>query len=110
MHTVNYRLSTTRPPIFLGEKRVPVETRLAASYWVDKGKGEIQSESHMERPRVRSIVLVLAVLAGAWGAHGHRVRIEAWLWHLRHGTAINVGNCVVPVPANWYVESQEDGG
>ncbi len=67
MHTVNYRLSTTRPPIFLGEKRVPVETRLAASYWVDKGKGEIQSESHMERPRVRSIVLVLAVLAGAWG-------------------------------------------
>lgn len=84
-----------------------VETRLAASLWMDN---EVQMGSLMERPRVRSIVLALVVLAAAWGAYGHCVRIEAWLWHLRHGTSINVGNHVVPVPANWYVESQEGGG
>jgi hypothetical protein len=31
-------------------------------------------------------------------------RIEAYIWHLRHGNTIEVGQYRVPVPKQWYVE------
>ena len=45
-----------------------------------------------------------------WSAYAHRVRTAAWFWHLRHGTTLSIGNYVVPVPSNWYVESQSGEG
>jgi hypothetical protein len=30
-------------------------------------------------------------------------RIEAYYWHLRHGTTVTVGNYQFPVPKQWYV-------
>src|SRR5467141_1201563 len=45
-----------------------------------------------------------------WSAYAHRVCTAAWFWHLTHGTALSVGNYIVPVPSNWYVESQSGEG
>jgi hypothetical protein len=59
----------------------------------------------MNRMRVQSILLALAVVAAAWGAYTHRLRIETWIWHFRHGNTLDVGDVVVPVPANWHVET-----
>ena len=33
-------------------------------------------------------------------------RIEAYYWHLRYGTSIDVGKYRFPVPKQWYVERQ----
>lgn len=32
-------------------------------------------------------------------------RIEAFVWHLRHGISVDVGSYRFPVPKKWYVES-----
>jgi len=32
-------------------------------------------------------------------------RIEAFVWHLRHGTSVEVGGYRFPAPKQWYVES-----
>ncbi len=64
----------------------------------------------MGRSKAKFIVLALVVLALAWGIFSHRLRIETWLWHMRHGNAVNVGNFVIPVPANWYVQDEGNGG
>ena len=47
------------------------------------------------------IVVVLAL--PAWIAYQHRVQIEAWWWHRRHGEVVTVADYVVPAPRNWYV-------
>ncbi len=64
----------------------------------------------MNAARARWIVLALIVLAAMWGVYRYRVRIEACAWHLRHGTHLVIGNYIVPVPANWYVENEGNGG
>jgi len=60
--------------------------------------------------KIRFVLLALVVFLGTWVAYAHRIRITAWVWHLRHGTAMNVGNYTIPVPKNWYVESQPEEG
>jgi hypothetical protein len=62
----------------------------------------------MKSTRLRALSLTLIFLGG-WVAYRHHIGIETWLWHLRHGNSVNVGNYIVPVPENWYVESQSDG-
>jgi hypothetical protein len=37
-------------------------------------------------------------------------RIEAFVWHLRHGTSVEVGSYRFPAPKTWYVESLEPYG
>jgi hypothetical protein len=37
-------------------------------------------------------------------------RIEAHIWHLRHGNTIDVGQYRVPVPMEWYVEPRISDG
>jgi hypothetical protein len=37
-------------------------------------------------------------------AHRIEVRIKAYIWHLRHGNTMDVGQYRVPVPKQWYVE------
>jgi hypothetical protein len=32
------------------------------------------------------------------------------MWHVRHGTAVTIGNYIVPVPRNWYVENHGQAG
>src|SRR5947209_16432372 len=32
-------------------------------------------------------------------------RIEAYYWHLRHGTSVDIGRFRFPVPKQWYVDS-----
>lgn len=41
-------------------------------------------------------------------AHRIEVRIKAYIWHLRHGNTIDVGQYRVPVPKQWYVEHLSD--
>jgi hypothetical protein len=59
--------------------------------------------------RATLAVVGLVILLAVWAAYSRRARIEAWIWHFRHGTAILVGDYVVPVPANWYVDSEGEG-
>jgi len=55
-------------------------------------------------PKFASVSLLLLVLAGALLiVYRHRIRIEAWFWHLRHGEAVAIGGYAIPVPRNWYV-------
>ena len=53
-----------------------------------------------------SLVVVVIGLVLASQAYRYRIRIETWVWHVRHGTVLTVGNYVLPVPANWDVENE----
>jgi hypothetical protein len=64
----------------------------------------------VKRSTVVKFFLVLIVLVVAWQAYRYRVRAETWIWHLRHGEALTVGDYVVPVPVNWYVENEGNEG
>jgi hypothetical protein len=33
-------------------------------------------------------------------------RVEAYVWHLRHGNFVGIGNVRFPVPKHWYVKSE----
>lgn len=64
----------------------------------------------MKRINPRIIILLLVAFFGACVLFAYRVRLMAWAWHFRHGETVEVGNCIVPVPANWYVQAESDGG
>jgi hypothetical protein len=36
-------------------------------------------------------------------------RLEAWVWHLRHGNNIQAGGMIVPVPSEWLVRAFDGG-
>ena len=63
----------------------------------------------MNRTKIGFLVVALVILAGILTGYAYHIRLASWVWHLRHGTAMNVGNYTVPVPANWYVQSQMAG-
>ncbi len=63
----------------------------------------------MNRTKIGFLVLALVILAGIFTGYAYNIRVASWVWHLRHGMAMNVGNYTVPVPANWYVKSQPGG-
>ena len=42
-----------------------------------------------------------------WLAFSYRIRIETWIWHLRHGKADVFAKYIVPVPGNWYVKDSD---
>jgi hypothetical protein len=60
----------------------------------------------MSRSRVKAaiVLLVVIVIGVSWTTYVHLVRVEAWIWHMQHGTVVTVGNYIVSVPRNWYVE------
>lgn len=62
----------------------------------------------MKRSTVTRIVVPLTLLAVAWLALSYRIRVEAWIWHLRHGQSDVFAKYVVPVPTNWYVDDTEE--
>lgn len=55
------------------------------------------------------IGLIILVLAIAWVAYSRRFRIEAWVWHLKHGKQVAFESYTVPVPETWYLKTQENG-
>ncbi len=63
----------------------------------------IEQEFLMTRWWARSTILFVAALV-IWVGYSRRILISAWIWHLQHGTSLVVGNYVVPVPKNWYVQ------
>jgi hypothetical protein len=66
-------------------------------------------EAGMNRAKIGLLVLALVILTGIVTGYAYHIRVAAWLWHLRHGAAMSVGTYTVPVPTNWYVESQSGG-
>ncbi len=62
----------------------------------------------MKRSTVTKIVVLLIILMVGWLALSYRVRIEAWIWHLRHGQSDVFAKYAVPVPANWYVGDADE--
>jgi hypothetical protein len=58
----------------------------------------------VKRSTVVRLVIYLILPASACLALAYRVRIETWIWHLRHGQSDVFAKYVVPVPTNWYVE------
>ena len=58
----------------------------------------------MRGSRIRLTIIALIGIGVAWTIYQHRIRLETWVWHYRHGASVTVGDYIVPVPANWYVE------
>lgn len=58
----------------------------------------------MKRSTVTRIIVYLLLPLFAWLAFSHRIRIETWIWHLRHGQSDVFAKYVVPAPPNWHVE------
>jgi hypothetical protein len=63
----------------------------------------------MKNLKIRLVFTLILGLLVAWIMYDYRVRIEVWIWHLRHGTTITVNDYIVPVPKNWYVEDEGNG-
>ena len=57
----------------------------------------------MSKRRLAQILILAAIAFAGWTGYRERLRITAWVWHVRHGGVLKFGNYLVPVPANWYV-------
>ena len=67
-------------------------------------------DPRVARSKRRTIILVLAILALAiYGADRYRSRIEAIVWHVRHGDSTTVGAYRIPVPRYWFVGQDSSG-
>jgi len=62
----------------------------------------------VSRTKSTWIILFVVVLVTGYSTYTRRFRIEAWGWHLRHGTTTTLGSYSVPVPSMWYVEETGD--
>lgn len=62
----------------------------------------------MKRSTIGRITILVIVLVAVWQTFRYRIYIEAWLWHRPNGETITVGNYVIPVPNNWYVDNEGD--
>ena len=71
-------------------------------------KSQLEIDLRMKKTRLLlSIVIVVLI---TWVLYEYRIRIETSMWHLRHGTRMTVNGYIVPVPQNWHVEDEENGG
>ena len=58
------------------------------------------------RPAVLMMLVAIVIAVLVWL---NRVRLAAWVWHLRHNR-VSVGGYVVPVPKNWYPRAEDETG
>jgi hypothetical protein len=63
----------------------------------------------MSRKRIAVLIFVVIIVAAVWGAYRYRLLIAVRLWHMRHGTTTGFGGYTIPVPQNWYPQTQADG-
>jgi len=50
-------------------------------------------------------ITVLAIVAiVALAGYRERIRLAAWLWHVRHGGVESFGNYIIPIPLGWYIQ------
>jgi hypothetical protein len=59
------------------------------------------------KPRWRTPTIIIVVLIVGFFAFRMRFRIEAKVWHWRHGYSLNVGIYQVPVPDGWLVQDYD---
>ena len=43
-------------------------------------------------------------------SYRYRAPLAGWIWHIRHGNSVTISNYIVPVPRNWYIESENGVG
>ena len=55
-----------------------------------------------------ALVVGIAVLACTYGVYGRRARIQAAIWHWRHGQFAQVGSYRVPVPDRWLPQDYDE--
>jgi hypothetical protein len=55
--------------------------------------------------RISVVLIVIAVISSFVLQFIPVRRIEAYYWHLRHGTSMTIGGYRFPVPKHWYVDS-----
>lgn len=63
----------------------------------------------MSKRKLTGILLGVAIVLAGWTGYRERLRITAWVWHVRHGGVLRFGDYLVPVPANWYVNDYGPG-
>ncbi len=63
----------------------------------------------MLKRKLTKILLVVAIVLVGWAGYRERLRITAWVWHVRHGGVLRFGDYLIPVPANWYVNDYGTG-
>lgn len=58
--------------------------------------------------RIAAVLIGCGAAAIILASYIPRYRIEAWFWHVRHGSSIGVARYRIPVPQHWYV-SRDSG-
>jgi hypothetical protein len=61
----------------------------------------------MKSRSFRVFAVFLGLMACGYFAFTTRYRIEATIWHLRHGYSTRMGNFDVPVPKHWLIYSED---
>ncbi len=54
--------------------------------------------------KISGVLIAVAVLSLVFLRFIPVRRIEAFYWHVRHGTSVEVGSYRFPVPKQWYVD------
>jgi hypothetical protein len=62
------------------------------------------SKQVLPRLKISGALLAIAVISLVFLRFVPVHRIEAFCWHVRHGTAVEVGRYRFPVPKQWYVD------
>ena len=55
--------------------------------------------------KISAVLIATAVMSLVFLRFVPVHRIEAYYWHLRHGTSVELGSYRFPVPKQWYVDS-----
>ncbi|HKF53020.1 MAG TPA: hypothetical protein VKB26_11960 [Candidatus Acidoferrales bacterium] len=63
----------------------------------------------MSKRKLTLVLLVVAVGLAGWTGYRERLRVTAWVWHVRHGGVLRLADYLIPVPTNWYVEDYGAG-
>jgi hypothetical protein len=59
--------------------------------------------------RVFTLVVAFIVLEAGYFGFSHWPQVQTFVWHLRQGNSIRVGNYEIQVPQDWLVMSESEG-
>ena len=54
--------------------------------------------------KLKAVVVLCLLAATAYSAYRYRFRLDAFAWHVLHGSSTTVGGYRVEVPQDWFVE------
>lgn len=58
----------------------------------------------MGKRKFAALFFVAGLALFSWIVYQRRVRLTAWLWHVRHHNTMMFAEYLIPVPVDWYVD------